>query len=108
MNTITKLVGGAVITVAALAMQPAQAHADTLGNVAQSVCEEIAENPTPQHFNAIVDGLLEANEESKEHDIMYYAMHIVCPQYLPLAQQALDMKLKGLQQTTSIVPGTVV
>lgn len=67
------------------------AQADTpIPIIARHVCEEIAENPTPGTVTMVVMQLYSAgNTDEQEKEIMGYAMNYTCPEYKPLAIQAV-------------------
>jgi hypothetical protein len=89
MRKITKVGIAAGLTAAALAMYPAQAHADTASEVAHDVCADLYANPTTDTFNGIVADLLIRYDEETENKAMYVAMHEVCPEFMPLAIASL-------------------
>lgn len=90
MRGITKIGVAVGLTTAALAMYPAQAHADTLGQVAHEVCASLYANPTVANFQVIVSQLLATYTEESENAAMYIAMHTACPEFMPLAMAALE------------------
>lgn len=94
MKKITKIGVAAGITAAALAMYPAQAHADTVGQIAHEVCSRLYADPTVGNLNGIVDELLVRYEEHSENDAMYMAMNDFCPEFQPLAVEALKEKFQ--------------
>lgn len=89
MRGITKIGIAVGLTTAALAMYPAQAHADTIGQIAHDVCSRLYVDPTTATFNGIVADLLIRYEEESENKAMYFAMHDACPEFMPLAIAAL-------------------
>lgn len=89
MKKITKIAVATGITVAAMAMYPAQAHADTVGQVAHEVCARLYADPSVPNFQGIVDELLVRYTEESENQIMHAAMHDTCPEFRPLAIEAL-------------------
>lgn len=82
---IKRIIGAVALTVMAAALYPAQAHADTVGQVAHDVCSRLYADPTTANFNGIVADLLIRYEEESENTVMYSAMHEVCPEFMPLA-----------------------
>jgi hypothetical protein len=94
MKKITKISAAVAITAAALAMNPAQAHADTVGQVAHEICSRLYANPTVGNLNGIVDELLVRYEEHSENDAMYMAMNEFCPEFQPLAVEAFRQELQ--------------
>lgn len=57
--------------------------------VAEHICTELDANPTVAQLNMIVDALFAAgNTTQQENDVMFWAMHVTCPEYKYLAVEA--------------------
>jgi hypothetical protein len=68
----------------------AQADVAPVPTIARHVCNEIALNPTPQQVeNVVLELYAVGNTQQQEQDIMAYAMNVTCPEYKPLAIQAV-------------------
>lgn len=76
----------------------------TVAEAAYKVCAAIQSYPDVDYLNFIADDLLAMYPEDQEHQIMYFAMHTACPQFMPLALAAVQKRVqRGMSQSQGSV-----
>ena len=114
-----KVAVAAGITLAALAMNPAQAHADHIdtlpppsephGMAAMYLCETLDESPTAETYLANVNEMWDSGYTQEKADMVtWFAMTYACPEYKQLAYTALRQPPTELQRPGWQRPGWVV
>jgi hypothetical protein len=98
MTTLAKFILGSIIAGVIFAYvnsPPALADpgdTDTVGVQARAVCRALDYSPTIATMEREVLRLEITYTQPSEQKVMWFAMHQVCPEYMPLAvQAALDM-----------------
>lgn len=88
---IYSIIGAAAITVAALAMEPAQAHGDPQSHDAALVCRMLDRAPSVAGLNKIVQDMISQGISADAiRATLSLAFNEFCPEYQPVLKAAID------------------